>query len=136
LYVYLAASGHAVSAAVVREEYNVQRPVYYTSKTLDGAESRYLPMKKLAFALVCSAKKLPHYFQAHTMVVLTKYPLKAILRSADFFGQISKWGAQLKAYDIRYQPRTSIKGQVLADFIAEFTPAEIGPMMANHISSI
>ncbi len=136
LYVYLAASRHAVSAAIVREEHNIQRPVYYTSKTLDGAESRYLPMEKLAFAFVCSAKKLPHYFQAHTMVVLTEYPLKAVLRSADFSERISKWGAQLGAYDIKYQPRTSIKGQVLADFIAEFTPAEIGPMTTNHVLSI
>uniref|UniRef100_A0A2N9HSY3 RNase H type-1 domain-containing protein n=1 Tax=Fagus sylvatica TaxID=28930 RepID=A0A2N9HSY3_FAGSY len=136
LYVYLAVSEHAVSAAIVREDCNVQKPVYYTSKTLDGAESRYLPLEKLAFALVCSSKKLPHYFQAHTMIVLTEQPLKAVLRSADFSGRISKWGAQLGAYDINYRPRTSIKGQVLADFIAEFTPAEMGPMWVNHISSV
>jgi ribonuclease HI len=136
LYIYLAVSEHAVSAAIVREDYSIQKPVYYTSKTLDGAESRYLPLEKLAFALVCSAKKLPHYFQAHTMVVLTEQPLKAVLRSADFSGRRSKWGAQLGAYDINYRPRTSIKGQVLADFIAEFTPAEMGPMWVNHVSSI
>uniref|UniRef100_A0A2N9IQL1 Reverse transcriptase domain-containing protein n=1 Tax=Fagus sylvatica TaxID=28930 RepID=A0A2N9IQL1_FAGSY len=136
LYVYLAVSEHAVSVAIVREDYNIQKPVYYMSKTLDGAESRYLPLEKLAFALVCSAKKLPHYFQAHTMVVLTEQPLKAVLRSVDFSGRISKWGAQLGAYDINYRPRTSIKGQVLADFIAEFTPAEMGPMWVNHVSSI
>jgi hypothetical protein len=61
LYIYLAASEHAINSAIVREEYNIQRPIYYTSKTLDGAESRYLPLEKLAFALVCSAKKLPHF---------------------------------------------------------------------------
>uniref|UniRef100_A0A2N9HMM7 Uncharacterized protein n=1 Tax=Fagus sylvatica TaxID=28930 RepID=A0A2N9HMM7_FAGSY len=136
LYIYLTVSEHAVSAAIVREDYNIQKPVYYTSKTLDGAESRYLPLEKLAFALVCSTKKLPHYFQAHTMVVLTEQPLKAVLRSADFSGRISKWGAQLGAYDINYRPRTSIKGQVLADFIAEFTPAEVGPIWVNHVSSL
>ena len=90
MYIYLVASEHVVSTAIIREDHNVQRPVYYTSKTLDEAESRYLPLEKLAFALVCSAKKLPHYFQAHTMIVLTEHPLKAVLRSADFFGRISK----------------------------------------------
>ena len=55
LYVYLAVSEHAVSAAIVREDCSIQKPVYYTSKTLDGTESRYLPLEKLAFALVCSA---------------------------------------------------------------------------------
>jgi hypothetical protein len=136
LYIYLAASEYAVSTAIVQEEYSIQRPVYYTSKTLDEAGSRYLPLEKLAFALVCSAKKLPHYFQAYTMIVLTEHPLKAVLRSADFSGRISKWGAQLGAYDIRYQPKTSIKGQVLADFIAEFTFTETGPLMVNHVSPI
>ncbi len=102
LYIYLDASEHAVNTAIVREEYNIQRPVYYTSKTLDGAESRYLPLEKLAFALICSTKKLPHYFQAHAMIVLTEHPLKAVLRNADFSGRISKWGAQLEVYDIRY----------------------------------
>ena len=70
------------------------------------------------------------------MIVLTKYPLKAVLRSADFSGRISKWGAQLGAYAIMYQPRTSIKGHVLADFIAEFTPSEAGRLMVNHLSPI
>jgi hypothetical protein len=136
IYIYMATSEYAVSAAIVREDYSIQKSVYYTSKTLDGVESRYLPLKKLAFALFCSAQRLPHYFQAHTMIVLTEHPLKAILRSADFSGWISKWGAQLGAYNIKYQPRTSIKGQVLADFIAKFTPVEIGPLMVNHVSSI
>jgi hypothetical protein len=56
------------------------------------------------------------------MIVLTSLPLKALFRSSDFSGQISKWGAQLGAYDVRYKPRTAIKGQVLADFVAEFAP--------------
>uniref|UniRef100_A0A2N9FQ06 Uncharacterized protein n=1 Tax=Fagus sylvatica TaxID=28930 RepID=A0A2N9FQ06_FAGSY len=122
LYIYLAASDKAVSAAIVRNGPGEQRPVYYTSKTMNGAETRYLPLEKSALALFIIAKKLPHYFQAHTMIVLTSLPLKALFRSSDFSGRISKWGAHLGAYDVRYRPRTSIKGQVLADFVAEFAP--------------
>ena len=72
-------------------------------------------------AVVLGTLKLPHYFQAHTVVVLTQLPLKAILRSADYTGRIAKWGTILGAFDIKYMPRTSIKGQVLADLVAEFT---------------
>ena len=54
------------------------------------------------------------------MVVLTQLPLKLILRSADYTGRIAKWGTILGAFDIKYMPRTSIKGQVLADLVAEF----------------
>ena len=64
--------------------------------------------------------KLPHYFQSHTVVVLTQLLLRSLLRSADYTGRISKWGTILGAFDIKYIPRTSVKGQVLADLVAEF----------------
>ena len=59
------------------------------------------------------------------MVVLTQFPLKTILRNADYTGRIAKWGTILGAFDIKYMPRTSVKGQVLADLVAEFTEPEI-----------
>jgi hypothetical protein len=95
LYVYLVATNKAVSAAIVRDDFGVQRSVYYTSKTMNGPETRYLPLEKAALALFITVKKLLHYFQAHTMIVLTSLPLKALFRSADFSGRISKWGARL-----------------------------------------
>jgi hypothetical protein len=70
------------------------------------------------------------------MVVLTEHPLKALLRSIDFSRCITKWGAQLGAYDIKYQPRTSIKRQVLANFIAEFTPIDAEPLGRNQVLPI
>ena len=92
-YIYLAALDKAVSAAIIRDDSGEQRPIYYISKTMNGVETRYLPLEKSAFALFVMVKKLPHYFQAHTMIVLTFLPLKALLRSSDFNGRISKWGA-------------------------------------------
>ena len=54
------------------------------------------------------------------MVVLTQLPYKSVLRSADYTGRVAKWGTILGAFDIKYMSRTSIKGQVLADLVAEF----------------
>ena len=34
--------------------------------------------------------------------------------------KIAKWGTVLGAFDIKYMPRTSVKGQVLVDLVAEF----------------
>ena len=50
-----------------------------------------------------------------------------MLRSADYIGRVAKWGTILGAVDIKYMPRTSIKGQVLADLVAEFAecPEEV-----------
>ena len=61
------------------------------------------------------------------MVVLTQLPLKSVLRSVDYTGRVAKWGTILGAFDIKYMPRTSIKGQVLADLVVEFTecPEEV-----------
>ncbi|XXG90595.1 hypothetical protein AAC387_Pa12g2323 [Persea americana] len=127
LFLYLSVSDHAVSSVLIREDNGQQRPIYYTSKTLLDAETRYLQLEKLALALVSASRKLSHYFQTFTIVVVTEYPLKALLRKADFSGRISKWAVELGQYDISYQPRTAIKAQVLADFIVEFTPQSSAP---------
>ena len=71
---YLSVSNHAVSAVLLRDR-GVQHLVYYINKTLGNVETRYLPLEKLVLALVHATRKLPHYFQAHTVYVLTGYPL-------------------------------------------------------------
>ena len=125
LFAYIVVAPYAVSLVLIQADGGVQRPVYYVSKSLHEAEVRYLPLEKAILAIVLGTRKLPHYFQAHTVVVLTQLPLKAILRSADYTGRIAKWGTILGAFDIKYMPRTSIKEQVLADLVAEFTEPEI-----------
>ena len=127
LYLYLAVSDHAVSSVLIREEAGQQRPIYYTSKILLDAETRYLAMEKLALALIIASRKLSHYFQTYVVTVITKYPLGSIFKKADFSGRISKWAIELGQYDVRYQPRTAIKGQVLADFISEFVSPNSAP---------
>ena len=79
LFLYLAVSEHAISAVLIREEKWEQKAIYYVSKTLASAETRYLPLEKLMLALIMASKKLNHYFQAHKIVVLTEHPLKSLL---------------------------------------------------------
>ena len=76
IFLYLVVSPATISAALIREEEKVQKPIYYTSQALRGVEERYPPMEKLAFALVTAACKLKPYFQAHMVVVLTNRPLR------------------------------------------------------------
>ena len=96
------------------------------NKSLHEAEICYLPLEKAILAVVHGTRKLPHYFQAHTVVILTQLPLKTILRSADYTRRIVKWGTILGVFNIKYMSRTSIKGQVFVDLVAEFAegPAE------------
>ena len=51
--------------------------------------------------------------------------VRAILRSVDYTGRIAKWGTVLGTFDIKYMPRTSVKGQVLADLVAKFTEPQV-----------
>ena len=81
-------------------------------------------MEKLAFAFVTVAQKLKPYFQAHIMVILTDKPLRKAMSSPEVVGRMALWVVELSEFDIQYQLRTAIKGQVVADFIAEFTLVE------------
>ena len=109
-----------VSLVLVRMEIEVQRSVYYVSKSLQEAEVRYLPLEKAILAIVHATRKLPYYFQAHTIVVLTQLPLQSLLRRSNYIGRVAKWGTILGAFSIKYLTRTAIKGQVLANLVAEF----------------
>ena len=121
LYLYIAVSQVAVSAALVREEEGSQRPIYFISRAFLGAEERYPKMEKLAFALVTEARKLKPYFQAHIIIVLTDQPLKRAMSSPEVAGRMALWAIELSEFDIQYRLQTLVKGQVVADFIAEYT---------------
>ena len=124
LTLYLAVSDFLTSAVVVRDKDIIQHSVYYCNRALRGAEERYPRMEKLILALVTAAWKLRPYFQAHTIEVPTEYPMKQVLHKPKTSGRLMKWAIELSEFDIRYKPKTAIKGQVLADFVMEFTPAE------------
>ena len=124
LTLYLAMSDFSTSAVLIRDRDQVQHPVYYCSRALRGAEERYPRMVKLILALVTTAQKLRPYFQAHTIEILTEYPMKQVLHKPETSGRLMKWAIELSEFDIRYKPKTAIKGQVLDDFVMEFTSAE------------
>ena len=88
----------------------MQKPVYYTSRALRDAEERYPPMEKLSFALVTVARKLKPYFQAHTVNVMTDKPLRRAMSNPEAAGRLTLWAIELSEFDIKYQPRTAIKG--------------------------
>ena len=92
---------------------------------LHEVEAHYLPLEKAILAVVHATRKLLHYFQAHTIVVITQLPLQSLLGNANYTWRIAKWGMILGAFDIKYMSLTSIKGQVLADLVAEFTESSM-----------
>ncbi|XP_068474937.1 uncharacterized protein [Phaseolus vulgaris] len=104
------------------EQDQVQRPIYFVSKALQGPESRYQSLEKAALAVVFSTRRLRHYFHSFTVVVMTNLPIQKVLQKPDVAGRMVRWAVKLSEFDIQYKPRGSIKGQVYADFVAELSP--------------
>ena len=90
LFAYIAVASYVVSLVLIRVDGGIQRPVYYVSKSLHEAKVRYLPLEKAILAVVLGTRKLLHYFQAHTVVILTQLPLKTILRNANYIRRVAK----------------------------------------------
>ena len=127
-----------VSSALVveREEeghaFKVQRPVYFISDVLSDSKTRYSQIQKLLYTVLITKRKLRHYFESHPVIVVTSFPLGEVIDSQDATGRIAKWALELMDQGIAYAPRTMIKSQVLADFIAEWTEVQMPPAVVNQ----
>ncbi|XP_071708259.1 uncharacterized protein [Rutidosis leptorrhynchoides] len=121
LYLYISIANEAFGSVLVAERNKVQKPVYFVSKALAGSEINYAPIEKFIYALVLTSRRLCRYFQGHPIHVLTDLPVKQVLSKPAVSGRLAKWEIELGAFEIIYLPRTSVKGQVLADYLAEMT---------------
>ncbi|GKD99985.1 reverse transcriptase domain-containing protein [Tanacetum coccineum] len=119
MYVYMAAATEAVSTVLLTEREGKQCPIQYVSRMLNEAERNYAPLEKLALSLLHMSRRLRRYFEAHPIKVITDQPLKQILNKDQASGKLAKYLVELGAYNITYEPRNAIKGQVLAEFLSE-----------------
>jgi len=86
-------------------------------------EVRYQALKKAALAVVFSTRRLCHYFHSFTIIVITDLPIRKVLQKLDVVGRMVRWALELSEFDVQYEPRGPIKGQVYADFVVELSSA-------------
>ena len=80
LRLYFVVTEQAISSVLVQEQDQVQKPIYFVSKVLQGPKVRYQVLKKAALTVVFSARRLRHYFQSFTVVVMTDLPILKLLQ--------------------------------------------------------
>ncbi|GJV41998.1 reverse transcriptase domain-containing protein [Tanacetum coccineum] len=131
LYVYVATAAEAVSVVLLAERKGRQCPIHYVSKTLNEANTNYALLENWP----CHCCTCPGDYEAidedrrkidgvienedHPFKVITDEPLKQILNKARASRKLAKYSMELGAYNIDYEPRNAMKGQVLADFLSE-----------------
>ena len=131
MLLYIAPTHQVVSVVLVVEQetdghkFPLQKPVYYVSTILTPCKSWYPLYQKIGYVVFMASRKLRHYFQECSIMVASEVPLNDIINNCDATGRIAKWGIKLLPFDIIYKPRRAIKSQVLADFVAEWTEAEL-----------
>ncbi|RDX93464.1 Retrovirus-related Pol polyprotein from transposon 17.6, partial [Mucuna pruriens] len=116
LCLYISISDKAISSVLIQEEEGEQRPVYFTSKVLQGPERRYQKIEKAALAVVTASRRLRPYFQTFSII--------QVLRKPDLAGRMVAWGVQLSEFDVSFERRGHIKAQVLADFVNKLAPED------------
>ena len=95
LFLYLAVSITAISAALIREENRAQLPVYYVSQAFQGAEARYPPIEKITFALIVDSRKLRPYFQVNPIIVMTDQPIRKAMNKPEAAERMVQWAIEL-----------------------------------------
>ena len=89
-------------------------------------------LEKAILVVVHATRKLPHHFQEYTVIVITQPPLRATLRGTDYVERVAKWGTVLGASNVKYMPRTYVKGLVLASLVARLDESPLGKEVENQ----
>lgn len=122
LKIYLAHTSTAISSLLAQDDVGGRKyPMYYISRQLNCAETRYPKAELFCLALVYASQELQHYFLAHKLHLIVKIdPIKYFLSKPILSGRLAKWSLQLSEFDITCVTPSGIKRQVMIDMFTSF----------------
>jgi hypothetical protein len=127
--VYLSIGDTSIASVVIQVHDDKERVVFYLSRRMLDVETRYPDIEKLYLCLFFTCTKLHHILlSAETIVICKSDAIKHMLSAPVLKDRGGKWMFALSEFDIRYQPAKAVKGQALADLIAERINTDIAAL--------
>ena len=109
-YVYLSVGDTSISSVLIQKHDDQDRVVFYLSRRMLDAETRYPKIEKLCLCLFFTCTKLRHILlSAETIVICKSDVIKHMLSAPILKGRLGKWMFVLSEFDIRYQPAKAVK---------------------------
>jgi hypothetical protein len=128
-HVYLSVGDTSIASVIVQVHDGKERVVFYLNRRMLDAETRYPEIEKLCLCLFFTCTKLCHILlSAETIVICKSDVIKHMLSAPVLKGRLGKRMFALLEFDIRYQLAKAVKGQALADLIAERTSSDIAAL--------
>ena len=88
-----------------------EQVVYYSSRVLNPAETRYSPIEKLCLALYFACTKLRHFLiKSRVCAVSQTYLMKYMLNRLLIMWRIRKWSLAFLEFTLVYFPHKTVKG--------------------------
>ncbi|XP_050222403.1 uncharacterized protein LOC126672496, partial [Mercurialis annua] len=120
LLLYISAAHESLGCMLAQEDQGVERSVYYLSKSLTDTEIRYSTIEKLCLCLYFTCCKLRYYMLPVVVYVLSQTDvIKYILSRPYLRNRLGKWAIAMSEFTLVYVPQKAVKGQALADFLAD-----------------
>ena len=118
---YLSTDDMVIGSALIQEFEGKQRVIYYLSRRLVDAETRYFStIEKICLCLYFSCVKLRHYLlSAECTVVCKDDVVRYMLSMPIMSGRIGKWILALSEFDLRYESAKAVKWQIMTDFVTQ-----------------
>ena len=123
---YLSADDRAIGSTLIQEFEGKESAIYFVSRRLLDAETRYSPVERLCLCLYFSCTKLRHYLlSAECVVVSMDDVIRYMLSLPILNGRLGKWILALSEFDLRYESAKAVKGQAVADFVVQHCGPEL-----------
>ncbi|XP_058766406.1 uncharacterized protein LOC131640003 [Vicia villosa] len=130
---YISASDTSMGSMLAQEDENgTERAIYYLSRVLNDAKTRYTSIEKLCLCLHFSCTKLKYYIKPIDLYVSSYFDvIKYMLSKPIMYSRIGKWALALTEYSLAFLPLKAMKGQVVSDFIVDHAVVETPQLLVE-----